>query len=87
MSDEPDMVCLYDSRIGFWGRHFVSYSTLLGMIGIGRWIESDALQWVAAVIWFIGIMGFAISYSKQQAKTPQAAADYLLKAYAVTGRK
>jgi hypothetical protein len=84
MSDKkPEYISLYDGRVGFWGRWLVSYGTLLAMIGVGRWIESDALQWVAAIVWFVGLMGFAANYAKQNLKTPQAAAQYLAQHYGV----
>jgi hypothetical protein len=85
MSEEKndDNIYLYDGRVGFWARYFVSYGTLLGCIGIGVMVGSDALQWIGGVVWFIGLVGMAMAFSKNAHKTPQEAANHLFKNYGV----
>lgn len=80
---KPEIISLFDSRVGFFGRMVVSYGTLLACIGVGVLIQSDALQWVGAVIWFVGMISTSVSYATKAHKTPQEAADYLNKHYGV----
>lgn len=86
MSDEKiDLIRLFDSTVGFWGRFALSYGTLFGAIGVGVVIKSDALQWIGAIVWLLAMFGFATSLAKQSNRTPQQAADYLAKKYGVIG--
>jgi hypothetical protein len=80
---KPDIISLFDGRVGFWGRWAVSYGTLLACIGLGVIIQSDALQWIGAILWFVGIISTSVSYATKAHKTPQEAADYLAKTYGV----
>lgn len=84
MSDKkPEIISLFDGRVGFWGRMVVSYGTLLACIGVGVLVKSDALQWIGAIIWFVGVISTSVSYATKAHKTPQEAANYLFKNYGV----
>lgn len=87
MSESKDYISLHDSKLGFWRRYFVTYGTLLACIGVGVLVQSDALQWIGSIIWFLGILGWAITYAKQGYKTPQEAADYLAEKYGAVASK
>lgn len=82
MSDkQSDMIVLFDERVGYFGRMAVSYGCLFGLIYIGVLLDSDAMQWVGAILAMLSIIGFAVRYNKQSTKTPQEAADYIAKTY------
>lgn len=58
-------------------RDIVTHGTLLAMIGVGYVLESSALQWIAAIVWFIAILGRSFSSYNTKRMTPQQAADML----------
>lgn len=82
-----DRIYLIDNRVGFVGRYVVTYGTLFGLIGVGVMTDSAAMQWVGGLLAMLGIIGIAHTYTKQQYKTPQEAADYIAKKYGVMARE
>lgn len=81
MTDKKETIHLMDSRVGFWGRAACSYGMTFGMIGIGILLDSPAMQWIAAIFAFIGILSMSVNYHQRNIKTPQEAADYIAKTY------
>ena len=41
-------------------QNVITVASLTSMVGIGVILESTAMQWAAAIIWFLSIMGMAI---------------------------
>ena len=75
---ENRMVVLVDDRL--WksvGRDVVSMVTLVAMVGVGVLLQSSALQWVGAIIWFLWIIGKAASVDKKHKMTIAQAREFL----------
>lgn len=54
-----------------------SFATACALIGVGVYLESDAMQWTGAALFWMVIMAQASGQKKKTTKTPQQAADWL----------
>ena len=63
---------------------FTSFFLAVALIGIGVYLQSDAMQWIGFILTAISIMANGLRMKRvMQRKTPQEAADYLLYKYNV----
>jgi hypothetical protein len=54
------VVKIVDARPwSYWLKNFTSYACLAAMIGLGVFLESSAMQWIAAIFFFIGAVSAA----------------------------
>jgi hypothetical protein len=64
----------------------ISFVTVVGIIGVGKLVDSAAMEWMGAgmTVWFfiLQVRGTA----RKLRTTPQEAADRLLREHGVTGR-
>lgn len=77
-----ESIWLYDGA-DFYTRIATSYAVLASLIGVGLWIDSPALQWAGAGMWFIGVFAMASAQIQNTLRSPQQAADYLHVKYGV----
>ena len=78
MNEKPTHIVIVDDR--FWmsaGRDAVSFAVFVAMVGLGVFLESSAMQWVGAILWFIWILSKAASVEKRFKKTIPEARAYL----------
>ena len=61
-------IILTESRWDSWSRDASTFAMFLGLIGIGVYIESTAMQWVGAAIGFIAIMVRAAGVGKKMSR-------------------
>lgn len=62
-----------------------SFAMAITLTGVGRWMGSDALQWIGALIYFLCMISIAMR--PRTRKTPQQAADWLRDTFGVTATK
>ena len=79
----PEVIIIYRSGFTAWLHSAVIWGALLGMIGVGVWLDSTALQWVAALMWFLSVVAYVKNLEKRNPRTPQEAADWLYCEYGV----
>lgn len=80
MKLKPDMVVIIDDRL--WksiASDAVSTFILLATVGLGWFLDSTALQWIAGIIWFLGMIGKLEGRKKQGKMTISEARDFLNK--------
>ena len=82
-SKEEVIIQLHETKAGYWRRMATSYALLSAFIGLGIVMNSDAMQWVGAVVGMLTMIGTSIMLAKSSNKTPQEAADFLAKNYGV----
>ena len=85
MSDKTEVIFLHESARDSLVSDIGTFAMLAGLIGLGVYLESSAMQWAGFIMVSIGIIGRAARMSKGKARhTPQEAADYLRETYDVT---
>jgi len=78
MSEKPTHIVIVDDRL--WmsaGRDAVSFAVFFAMVGLGVFLQSSAMQWVGAMLWFLWIISKAASVEKRFKKTIPEARAYL----------
>lgn len=66
---ETKVIILKENVWNSWARDFGTFLTFTGLIFIGVYLESSALQWVGAIIGFFVIACRSISYFNNQKLT------------------
>lgn len=70
MSAPKKVVIRFPEPLGLSiARDLVSTGTLLGAIGVGVWLDSDALQWVAGIIWCLWLIGKGTELTEKRTHT------------------
>lgn len=82
MSDDRILV-INESLAQSLGRDIGSFATIAGLIGLGAYIGSSAMEWAGFLIAALIICGRSQKLGK--GLSPQAAADWLASEYGVTG--
>jgi hypothetical protein len=88
MSEKTKDMVIY-VRQNFWqsiASDAVTFSTVAGIIGIGAWLDSSAMQWAGFIMAALLIGSRGKSMMDKLRMTPQQAADRLLAEFGVTGR-
>lgn len=85
MSDTK-IVIIYESIRQAAVRDFVSLGFACSVIGLGWFLDSEAMQWVGFVIWLLWMMGRARDVMNSNKKTPQQAADWLKSKFGVSAQ-
>ena len=53
------VIMIHETVLGSWLKDLGSVITLLGTVGIGVWIGSSALQWIAGLVWIVWLISRA----------------------------
>jgi|GEM_PF-6838397 len=61
---EKQILLVHESLAQSIMKDLISGVTLLSMVGIGVWIDSGAMQWVAGIIWLLAMVGKSTAYAK-----------------------
>lgn len=86
MSENHDWIVLSKAPLlKLLTRSVITLMTVVGIIGVGLYLQSEAMQWAGFVLLIFIAIGNGINPPKN--KTPQQAADYLLKEYGVTAEQ
>lgn len=64
----------------------VTFATVAGIIGIGAWLDSSAMQWAGFIMAALIIASRGRTMMDKLRMTPQEAADRLLADFGVTGK-
>lgn len=87
MSEEAksktDLLLVTESFLVSACNDIVSGMIFVSIIGIGRAIDSPAMEWCGAIVAWVCILGIANSWRNKGRKKPQEAADYLRARYGV----
>ena len=60
----------------------VSFIMLTLLVGVGVYVfESEAMQWIAGILWFVWMLTRGGSLASRNKKTPQQAVDFLYEKY------
>ncbi len=87
MSDTTKIIFLRQSVTESILSDIATFVMVVGVIGIGRYLDSSAMQWVGFLLVTVVLIGKAVAVGKDGPRmTPQAAADYLLEKFYVTGK-
>lgn len=82
MSDtENDIYISYETALYSWVHDASTFVMAAGLIGLGVYLESTAMQWTGAIVFFLTTIATAALDKKRQ--TPQQAADFLYKKFGV----
>ena len=59
MTDKPktEIIILHETVMQSWLRDLSSLAVSIAMVGVGKWIGSEALQWVGALLFFAVLLG------------------------------
>lgn len=60
MSKRPEVIIVHESIAESWARDASSVVGFILLIGIGVYLESNAMQWVGAIIGFVTIVSLAM---------------------------
>lgn len=75
---EPTTIIITDGRM--WksiSASIFAIVTMLSMVGIGVVIDSAAIQWIAAILWLLVIIGTAVKSEYTKRMTIDQAREYL----------
>lgn len=72
----PKLIIIKEGIVGSIVTDLVSAGTLLGLIGIGMWLDSAALQWFGGALAMLHILGRA-SHIGTRFNSVTAAREYL----------
>jgi hypothetical protein len=74
----PQFILLHETALQSWARDAGTLATIVILIGLGVALDSGAMQWVGAIMFWISFLWRMGKKSKEcQRLTPQQAADYL----------
>jgi hypothetical protein len=62
---EPKLLIVHETVAQSIIKDAVSAFTLLSMVGVGIWVDSSALQWVAGLLWVLWMLGKSINMSNR----------------------
>lgn len=65
MSKKPEIIIIRETMLQSWISDASSVVGFLALIGIGVYLESNAMQWAGAILGFITICGKAFERDKR----------------------
>jgi len=80
---EREVILIHETVLQSWVKDIVSFVSLAGIIGLGWWLDSAAMQWAGFILFALSVMGRARKYMVDGVTTPQKAADSLHEKYGV----
>lgn len=73
MSEMPKILILKETMMASIIKDAVSFGTLIGTVGVGIWLDSSALQWIAGLAWILWLTGKAFGTNSRNTFTIQQA--------------
>lgn len=73
MTDQPTLILIRESAKESWVRDLSTFASLVGLIGIGVWLDSSAMQWIGAILGFLSILSRASDLRKRSTMTIEQA--------------
>lgn len=86
MKMERTVILIRESAREAWRRDASLLAFLVCAIGIGVMLDSAAMQWVGAAVFFVGLLNRAAGAARNCQMTPQDAADLLRQKYGAIGK-
>lgn len=77
MADQSNIIVVHESPMQSVIKDTYTFAAVVGIIGVGWLLGSDAMQWIGFVILSVIALARAGSISKKFRYTPQEAADLL----------
>ena len=88
MSNEPKIIFVHESVLASAAKDAVTVALLVAATLLGWWVGSAALQWLGGMMALVSVMMAAVVRSIENARrTPQEAADWLLREFGVKARR
>lgn len=56
MSKSPEVIVIHESVLASYLKDIGSVGSLTAAVGLGIWLDSAALQWVAGLLWIVMIL-------------------------------
>lgn len=81
---KTEFVCVRESLARTITNDLTDAATLLAMIGVGVWLDSSALQWIAGLLFMLIVV--ERSLRQQRRRTAQETADWLAKEFDVRAK-
>jgi hypothetical protein len=85
MKDDRCVILLRESLLESVLSDLATLATVVGIIGIGRYLDSAAMQWCGFLMLCVIALGRVGRVAGKGRMAPQAAADLLLEKYGVVG--
>lgn len=85
--EDSTLIVLHDSVWQSLQRDIITFIMIVGVIGTGRWLNSDAMQWIGFMMLCLGAV--SVAKSGQRRMPPQQAANMIAEKFGVfahTGR-
>lgn len=80
----PRIILLHETALQSWARDASSVASIVVLVGLGVLLDSSAMQWVGAALFFVGFMSRCSKMAKScERLTPQQAADHLANEFGV----
>jgi hypothetical protein len=68
----PEVVIVHETVLASYLKDLGSFGCLVAVVGVGIWLDSVALQWVAAVLWIIWMLSKGLNLRSQRMTVPDA---------------
>ena len=56
MSEKTEIIVVHESVLASYLKDIASVGSLTAAVGLGIWLDSSALQWVAGLLWIVIIL-------------------------------
>lgn len=56
MSEKTEIIVVHESVLASYLKDIASVGSLTAAVGLGIWLDSAALQWVAGLLWIVMIL-------------------------------
>ena len=57
MAETREIILIKETAFQSWMRDVSTFSTFIGLIGVGWFLDSSAMQWSGAIIGFVMVLG------------------------------
>lgn len=62
---KAQVIILHESVAQSWARDASSFVMAMGMMGVGVWLGSSAMQWIGGLLWLLALATKASSMAKR----------------------
>ena len=69
MSKPAEIIVIHESVSASYLKDLGTALSLLAVVGIGIWLDSDPLQWVGALMWIVAMLAAAIKRNNSNRMT------------------
>ena len=85
-TNKTKLVLIYETPLQSWISDAGSFLTAVSLIGVGVWLDSSAMQWTGAALFFLTLTARGSGHKRDLIKTPQQAADWLAATFNVRAK-